>query len=101
MPRKRGDGYASPVCMWFLIGLRRLLTRSQAAVVLGGFSQPGCVTYRRQAEEPLVLAAEVRGVLIPYAVRRVSRSEAIAEDEAPLLRAQSLLELQGSWRSRL
>jgi hypothetical protein len=50
--------------MWFLIGLRRLLTRSQAAVVLGGFSQPGCVTHRRQAEEPLVLAAEVRGVLM-------------------------------------
>src|SRR5215213_8910711 len=64
-----------------------------------GFPQPFHVAHRRRAEEPLVLAGEVRGVRVAHAVAGARGVEILAEHEAAgLLQAHPLLELQGTHR---
>src|SRR5262245_59633471 len=57
------------------------------------------VVHRRRAEKPLVLATEVRGVAVPYAVSSTCGIETLAEHEpARFLEPQLLLKLDGTHR---
>src|ERR687889_269751 len=64
-----------------------------------GFPQPFHVAHRRRAEEPLVLAGEVRGVRVAHSVAGACGVYILTEHEtAGLLEAHPLLELQGAHR---
>jgi hypothetical protein len=65
----------------------------------GAFPQLFHVAHRRCAEEPLVLAGEVRGVAVPHVVAGACGVEALAEHQtAGFLEPQLLLELQRAHR---
>src|SRR6266508_2298715 len=77
----------------------RLLNRFLTHTFPGTFPQMFHVAHRRRAEEPLVLAGEVRGVAVPHAVAGACGIQPLAEHEtAGLLEPQLLLELQGAHR---
>ena len=65
----------------------------------GDFPQPFDIPHRRLAEVALVLAAEVRRVLVPDPEARLGGVEVLAQHQPPgLLEPKLLLELQaGSW----
>ena len=72
---------------------------SRAGAFRGGLPQPLHVARRRRAEEPLVLAGELRGVAVAHPVAGTRDVEVLAEHEAArFLEAHSLLELQGAHR---
>src|SRR5918995_6571211 len=72
---------------------------SQACAFHSGFPQPFHVARRRRAEQPLVLAGELRDVAVAHAVASARGVEVLAEHEAAgLLQPHPLLELQGAHR---
>src|SRR4051812_1194315 len=73
----------------------RLLHRSLTHTLTGTFPQPFDITYRRCAEELLVLVVEIRGVVIPHAITGACGVESLAKYKAArLLKPQLLLKLQ-------
>src|SRR5262249_50070500 len=78
---------------------RTIRVGSEAGALRGGSPQPRHVAHRRRAKEPPVLAAEVRGVVIPDAVAGAGGVDVLAEHEAAgFLEPQLLLELEGAHR---
>jgi hypothetical protein len=75
---------------------------SAHASILGCFpAQPFDVAHGRRAEEPLVLAGEVRGVAVAHAVAGAGGIPSFAQHELPrLLQPQVLLELQWAQRGK-
>ena len=74
----------------------RLLIGSQSGAYCRVSPQPFHVAYRWCTEEPLVIAGEVRGVVVAHAIAGTRGVEVVAEHEAAgLLQPQLLLELQG------
>src|SRR6185295_13852249 len=65
----------------------------------GGLSQSLHIAYRGLAEEPLVLAAEVRGVVVAHPVPGARGVEPLAQHEAArFLEPQLLLKLERAHR---
>ena|GEM_PF-3170126 len=72
---------------------------SSGSLILGRFPQPLHVAHGRDAEEAFVLAIEVGGVAVPYAVVGIGRFEVFAQHQtARLQEPQPLLELRGARR---
>ena len=75
---------------------RKPVIGSRGHALHGSLPQPPHVAHGRRAEEPLVLAGELRDVAVAHAVAGASGVEALAEHEAAgLLQPELLLELQG------
>src|SRR5205823_158092 len=83
---------------------RLLLLLSGSGSETGGLSprrraQPLHVPHGRLAEQPLVLAAELRGVVVAHPQAGAGGIQVLAQQEAPrLLEPELLLELQGAHR---
>src|SRR5437867_4101304 len=59
----------------------RLLHRSLTHTIPGAFPQSFYVAYRRRTKELLVLAVEIRGVVIPHAVAGTRGIQPLTEHE--------------------
>src|SRR5215207_2290534 len=78
---------------------RKPVIGSRGHALHGRLPQPHHVAHGRRAEEPLVLAGELRDVAVAHAVAGASGVEALAEHEAAgLLQPDPLLELQRAHR---
>lgn len=62
---------------------RLLTTGSEAGALQRGVPQPCHITQRRRAEVPLVLAAEVRAVVVPDAIAGTGGVEGLVEHQSP------------------
>src|SRR3712207_2274124 len=85
-----------------MLAIDRPTTGSEAGALRDDAPHAFDIAQRRRAEEPLVLAAEVRGVVVAHAVAGARRVEALTEHQpAGLLQPQLLLELQRAHRGDL
>src|SRR5438445_279816 len=72
---------------------------SEADTSRDGVPHPGNIAHRRGAEEPLIFAGKVRGIVIPDAGAGARRIKVLAEHQpAGLLEPQLLLELPRAHR---